>query len=178
MSRERAERARTVRMARPDRPLDEGAEPEGGAAAVLALALALAPSVGWALRRADGRVASGAEPFLPARDEGPGAHVHRFRAWLRERLDLARPTLVAYRRPALQRHAPRVLAALHALEGVLVLDLEGRFDHVAPRSSELAHHASGAPSLDAAERRWGRRPATREEADALVVLAWAIDVAG
>ena len=48
------------------------------------LALDLGTTTGWALRSADGRIASGTQSFKPGRFEGGGMRYLRFRRWLTE----------------------------------------------------------------------------------------------
>jgi hypothetical protein len=54
--------------------------PSGGAI----LALDLGQKTGWAVRNADGAIASGTALFKPGRFEGGGMVFLRFRAWLQE----------------------------------------------------------------------------------------------
>src|SRR5512146_2123497 len=48
------------------------------------LALDLGQKTGWAVRNADGAIASGTAEFKPGRFEGGGMIYLRFRAWLQE----------------------------------------------------------------------------------------------
>ena len=69
----------------------------------------------------------------------------------------------------------------HNLEGVLLAEIEGRRDYVSPPPSLVKRHATGRGSptrahvLDAARVRWGRVVSDLDEADALCLLAWALD---
>jgi Holliday junction resolvasome RuvABC endonuclease subunit len=114
-----------------------------------------------------------------------GIRLLRFRAWLREVLELVRPVLVAYEQPVIHRERRQLNVAVgHNLEGVLLAELEGQIDYVSPLPSQVKKHATGRGNCSkpamvaAAEQRWGRRPATHDEADALCLLAWAFEVVG
>ena len=61
-------------------PALAGGAPTGNAI----LALDLGQKTGWAVRNADGAIASGTVEFKPGRFEGGGMVYLRFRAWLQE----------------------------------------------------------------------------------------------
>ena len=145
------------------------------------LALDLGTRTGWALRWDEGHVASGVEDFSGhRRRESLGLRVLRFRRWLRETLSLARPTLVVYERPVFYS-AWHHRSVAHNLEGVLLAEIEGRREYVSPLPAVVKRHATGRGSptraqvLEAVRARWGRVVSDLDEADALCLLAWALD---
>lgn len=192
MSRRVVERAPTVRLARPGLALPvqpAPAEPrDAGKRVALVtpiLALDLGTRTGWALRWDRDHVASGVEGFELRRQESAGMRVLRFRRWLRELLELAHVGLVAYEQPIIHRTRRQANTSVaHNLEGVLLSQLEGRIDYVAPMPSEVKKHATGkgnAPKplmVEAARARWNRDVQDEDEADALCVLAWVLDFVG
>lgn len=158
------------------------------------LALDMATATGWALRDRDGTVTSGTQGFDLKRGESTGMRLLRFRRWLREmiwpgyrdRIELVGAVdVVAYEQPILHAKRQRNTSVAHNLEGVLLPELEARsinYTNVTPAA--LKKHAtgkgnSGKPAMiAAAEARWGIKPADDNEADALCVLAWALDEIG
>ncbi len=189
MSRRVGEAAPTVRMARPAFVLPERVEPPGRALSVAMvapiLALDLGTRTGWALRWDRDHVASGVEAFDLRRQESVGMRILRFRRWLREMLELTQAGLVAYEQPIIHRTRRQAnVSVAHNLEGVLLAQLEGRVDYVAPMPSEVKKHATGkgnAPKplmVAAARARWGKEVQDEDEADALCVLAWVLDFVG
>lgn len=199
MKRRERERAPTVRLvgggiARPEAP----PAPVPSTAPVLArtgrdgraldlvapiLCLTLGKRIGWALRWDDEHLTSGVVSFDSA--GSAGLALVRFRTWLGELLDLSQAVLVGYE--ALSTRDRDVVlpggASLLHLEGVLLARLEGRVAYVAPRREEVRANLLGRSGayrrlLDAARRRWGRSAESDEEAHALAVLAWVVDVIG
>lgn len=148
------------------------------------LALDLGTRTGWALRWDQDHVASGVEDFsLHRRREGLGPRVVRFRTWLKGILRLAQPTLVVYEQPVVAS-AWHHRSVAHNLEGVLLAEIEGKRDHVAPLSAQVRKHATGrgnptrAELIAAVQARWNRAVRDPDEADALCLLAWALDLGG
>ena len=172
----RPETVRTLQQEAPTVRLALGVAPGPAQAPLLALDLGSVASSGWgwAVRWDREHVASGVELFQ--RDETPGARMLRFRRWLRDMLGLTGASLVAYGQPALH-DGPEA----HNLEGVLLAEVQGRHDHVAPTRAEIKVHATGRPNatnaqlLEAARARWTRSLLTEAEAHALCILAWASD---
>lgn len=181
------ELAPTVRLALGLQPIPARVWPgeamarEGEGSLRPVLALDLGTRTGWALRWDEGHVGSGVEDLSGARRrESLGLRVLRFRRWLREVLSLSRPSLVVYERPVIHT-AWHHRSVAHNMEGVLLAEIEGRRDYVSPPPSLVKRHATGRGSptraqvLEAARARWGRTVSDLDEADALCLLAWALD---
>lgn len=149
------------------------------------LALDLATATGWALRDAQGQLTSGVQSFALRSGESSGMRLLRFRRWLREVLELGEVRLVAYEQPVIHRKRRQLNRSVaHNLEGVLLPELEGRADYVSPTPAEIKKHATGrgnaskADMVAAAQVRWEREVQDDNEADALCVLAWALEEIG
>ena len=148
------------------------------------LALDLATATGWALRDARGAVTSGTEHFELRRGESTGMRLLRFRRWLREVLT-PEVQLVAYEQPVIHRKRRQLNQSVaHNLEGVLLAEIEGKADYACPTPAEIKKHATGRGNankeamVQAAQARWRRPVEDLDEADALCVLAWALDEIG
>ena len=158
------------------------------------LAFDLATSTGWALRARDGRVTSGEQRFELKRGESPGMRWLRFRAWLREMIALgelgAREGvigLIAYERPIV---AGRGFSAgiTRELAAVVQEECASRELHSTDvAAATLKKHATGKGNSKkdamaaAARARWGETASGElgeDQADALCVLAWALDEIG
>jgi len=123
--------------------------------------------------------------FSLRRGESSGMRLLRFRRWLREVLGGGEVMLVAYEQPVIHRKRRQLNASVaHNLEGVLLPEIEGRIDYVSPTPAEVKKHATGkgnaskAQMIEAARERWGVDVRDDNEADALCVLAWALDEIG
>jgi Holliday junction resolvasome RuvABC endonuclease subunit len=149
------------------------------------LALDLGTHTGWAACGAHGSgVESGVQTFALLRGESPGMRYLRFRRWLSEMLGLWQPTVVAYEQTHMRGGAATEIAAGFSTR-VQELCAERGLEHVPVHSSRLKKHATGRgvadkPSMQrAAITRWGLGTVpTEDEADALCVLAWALDECG
>jgi crossover junction endodeoxyribonuclease RuvC len=149
------------------------------------LALDLATATGWALRDARGQLTSGVQSFALRSGESSGMRLLRFRRWLREVVALGEVRLVAYEQPVIHRQRRQLNRSVaHNLEGVLLAELEGHADYVSPTPAAIKKHATGRGNASkddmvaAAQTRWQREVADHNEADALCVLAWALDEIG
>ena len=109
----------------------------------------------------------------------------RFRAWLRSFLELGLPpgSLVAYER-AHHRGGAATQLAVGLTTEVMTFAAENGMNHTAVHTGTLKKHATGhggaskAQMIEAAEKRWGLEVSGDDEADALCVLAWAIEEIG
>lgn len=145
------------------------------------LALDLGTSTGWALLTPEGRIVSGTESFKPGRFEGGGMRFLRFRRWLAELKTTAEPIGAAYFEEV-RRHAG--VDAAHAYGGFLATLTAWCEHHQIPYSGvpvgTIKRHATGKGNADkaamitAAHAR-GFAPADDNEADALALLAWAME---
>lgn len=160
---------------------------------MIVLALDVGTSTGWAARDGRGAVTSGRERFDVRRNESTGMRVLRFRAWLRETLDLLRPALVVYERPVLHRKQHKGQPVGFQLEAALILELEDRgIEYTAPTAAEVKRAATGKGNAgklavaNAMEERWAHYAVPvgfdpkrgDDEADALAVLVCALDEIG
>jgi len=157
-----------------------GSEPIGGAI----LALDLGQNAGWAVRNADGAIASGTAEFKPGRFEGEGMVFLRFRAWLQE-VDGTTGGVDAVYFEEVRSH--RGVAAAHAYGGFLAhLTAWAEANKIPYRGIPVAtikRHVAGKGNADkdaviAAVRALGFDPADDNEADALALLDWALKTGG
>lgn len=141
---------------------------------------------GWALSLG-GRLESGVEDFGLRRGESPGARFLRFRRWLADVSDLARRTtgrdleLVVYEMPHHRGgHATEVAHGFSTRLQEHAAATAG-CECVAVHSATLKKWATGSgragkPEMIAAARqRWDRQPTDDNHADALLLLAWALE---
>jgi Holliday junction resolvasome RuvABC endonuclease subunit len=144
------------------------------------LALDLGQKTGWAVRNADGAIASGTVEFKPSRWEGGGMVYLRFRAWLQEVDETASGIGAVYFEEV---RAHRGVAASHAYGGFLAhLTAWAEANRIPYRGIPVAtikRHVAGKGNADkdaviAAVRALGFEPKDDNEADALALLDWAL----
>jgi hypothetical protein len=144
------------------------------------LALDLGQKTGWAVRNADGAIASGTVEFRPGRFEGGGMVYLRFRAWLQE-VDETAGGIGAVYFEEVRFHAG--VAAAHAYAGYLAhLTAWAEMNRIPYRGvpvGTIKRHVAGRGNADksaviAAVRALGFDPADDNEADALALLDWAL----
>lgn len=153
------------------------------------LALDLATATGWALLDAQGAVTSGVQAFPMRRGESPGMRWLRFGAWVREivRLGgLAAGDVIAYEQPLSAHRGGAAAQVAHGLATKVqevAADLGLELSCVGPAA--LKKHATGRGNakkpqmIDAARARWpGQAIEDDNQADALLVLAWALEDVG
>jgi len=144
------------------------------------LALDLGQRMGWAMRTADGVIASGTAEFRPGRFQGGGMAFLRFKAWLDE-LQRASGPIDAVFFEEVRRHLGTTAAHIYggflahltawcehrriAYEGVPVGTIKR---HVAGKGN------AGKDEVVAAVKALGFHPADDDEADALALLHWAL----
>lgn len=142
------------------------------------LSIDLGTETGWALRRADLKVESGAESFSPRSREGPGGRFIRFERWLTDLLaahpDIAR---VAYERVVQggpgQTYAAQVYGGFHAL---LMMACERRniphegFNVSTVKLQFAGHGNASKDDIGDQCRKLGFNPSTHDEADAIAIL--------
>jgi crossover junction endodeoxyribonuclease RuvC len=147
---------------------------------VAILALDLGQRTGWAVRSRDGAIASDVQEFRPGRFEGGGMIWLRFRAWLQETEDTS-GGVGAVVFEEVRRHAGT--AAGHAYGGFLAhLTAWAEANRTPYRGvpvGTIKRHIAGKgnadkPAVIDAVRRLGFQPADDNEADALVLLNWAM----
>jgi Holliday junction resolvasome RuvABC endonuclease subunit len=148
------------------------------------LALDLGQRTGWAVRNADGAIASGTVEFKPGRFEGGGMIFLRFRAWLQE-VDETAGGISAVYFEEVRSH--RGAAASHAYGGYLAhLTAWAEMNRIPYRGvpvGTIKRHVTGRGNADkaaviAAVRALGFDPADDNEADALALLDWALEHGG
>lgn len=160
------------------------------------LALDLATSTGWALRDSSGQVTSGVQTFDLRRGESAGMRFLRFRAWLREIMALAGGKGVIAFEQAHHRGGHATSLAVGLVTVVLEEAAAQGWETTSVHTATLKKHATGKGNaskgemIGAAVRRWHRvRPfrlqftttsecCDEDEADALCVLAWALEQIG
>lgn len=144
------------------------------------LTLSLGPVVGFALRWDRDHVKSGSTRFDGHADDTAGERCVRFQSYVRELLDTVEPGLVAYQRPHEVRRRETFFVEL-GQEALLLPELEDRTNYVAVARADLAQDvlrlrvARGSQWVRAASARWGRKVNHLKEAEALCLLAWALD---
>ena len=148
------------------------------------LALDLGTSTGWALRTADGGIASGTQSFKPGRFEGGGMRYLRFRRWLTE-LKATQDALGAVYFEEVRRHLG--VDAAHAYGGFLATLTAWCEHHQIPYAGvpvgTIKKHATGKgdaskEEMIAAARARGNDPEDANAADALALLDWAPESTG
>ena len=148
------------------------------------LALDLGTSTGWALRTADGGIASGTQSFKPGRFEGGGMRYLRFRRWLTE-LKATQDALGAVYFEEVRRHLG--VDAAHAYGGFLATLTAWCEHHQIPYAGvpvgTIKKHATGKGNASkeemiAAARARGNDPEDANAADALALLDWAPESTG
>lgn len=146
------------------------------------LALDLGSRTGWALLDRDGDISSGTEGFKPQRFEGGGMRYLRFKRWLTE-LKQAVDGLDAVYFEEVRRHAG--IDAAHAYGGFMAHLTAWCEHHQIPYQGvpvgTIKKHATGKGNASkdemvAAARLRGHVPADDNEADALAILHWAIQI--
>ena len=151
------------------------------------LGLDLGTKTGWAIRTAAGRVTSGHHELTLRRGESPGMRFLRFRAFLRELLELGElgpGSVVAYEQAHHRGgHATSLAVGLVtvALEEAAARELETAPVHTGTlKKFATGSGAAGKPAMiEAAQELFGLPDLTSDdEADALHVLAWAADELG
>ncbi len=148
------------------------------------LALDLGTLTGWALRDADGLIASGTVSFRPRRFDGGGMRYLRFTNWLAEIERLSGP-IAAVWFEEVRRHAGTDAAHVY---GGLMATLTGWAElHGVPYEGvpvgTIKRHAAGKGNADkaamiASMRARGFSPVDDNEADAIAILLWAIETDG
>ena len=147
------------------------------------LALDLATKTGWAIARNGQLVESGVQVFDIRRGESPGLRFLRFRSWLEDLLTEAAPDLVAYEQAHHRGGAATELCVGFATR-VQELAAGDGIEYASVHTSTLKKHATGHGNAQkdamvaAARKRWGIEPEDDNHADALLILAWALDTYG
>lgn len=145
------------------------------------LALDLGTTTGWALGGNERTVTSGTVSFKPGRFEGGGMRFLRFRGWLDEFLRCAGPIGAVYFEEV-RRHAG--VDAAHAYGGFLATLTAwceaASIPYAGVPVSTIKRHATGKGNADkaamiAAARTRGFAPQDDNEADALAIMAWALE---
>lgn len=146
------------------------------------LALDLGTKTGWAIHGLDGTITSGTEQFKPQRFEGGGMRFLRFKRWLNELLS-ASDHINAVFFEEVRRHAG--VDAAHAYGGFMGHLTAWCELHNIPYQGvpvgTIKKHATGKGNagkdemIEAAVKR-GFTPADDNEADALALLCWAVEI--
>ena len=145
------------------------------------LALDLGTTTGWALRTPDGSTTSGSESFRPQRFEGGGMRFLRFKRWLDEQRGHGGIDALYFEE--VRRHVST--DAAHAYGGFLATLTAWCERHGIPYSGvpvgTIKKHATGKGNASkdeviAAIRAAGHTPADDNEADALALLRWAVEL--
>ena len=156
------------------------------------LALDLGTTTGWALRSANGPVAHGFVSFKSQRFEGGGMRYLRFGRWLADMLSLSGPQsdsqtnltgIGAVYFEEVRRHLG--VDAAHVYGGLLATLTAWCEHHQIPYEGipvgTIKKHATGKGNASkddmiAAARLLGYAPTDDNEADALAILHWAIQI--
>lgn len=148
------------------------------------LALDLGTRTGWAASIPGIGVESGVQIFDLRRGESPGMRFLRFRRWLSGMLETLSPGVVAYEL-AHHRGGPATELAVGLQTRVQELAAARGLEYVSVHTGTLKRHATGsgrAPKgamIEAARARWPSQTIEGDDqADALCVLAWALDEVG
>ena len=154
--------------------------PMGNDARLVIVALDLGTRTGWAIRLADGAIASGMSEFRPGRFQGGGMAFLRFRSWLDELQRNSGPIGAVFFEEV-RRHLGTTAAHIYggflghltawceqhrvAYEGVPVGTIKR---HVTGKGN------AGKDAVIKAVRDLGFEPVDDNEADALAILDWAL----
>lgn len=148
------------------------------------LALDLGTMTGWALRNQHGRIVSGTAHFRPRRFEGGGMRYLRFERWLNETRNVTGKLDAVYFEEV-RRHAG--VDAAHAYGGFLAQLTAWCEHHAIPYEGvpvgTIKHFITGKGNANkekviAAVKALGHDPEDDNEADALALLHWAINITG
>lgn len=148
------------------------------------LALDLGTHTGWALYQRDGTITSGTEHFTPRRFEGGGMRFLRFKRWLNE-LRNATGEIHAVFFEEVRRHAG--VDAAHSYGGFMSHLTAWCEQHRIPYQGvpvgTIKKHATGKGNASkedmvTAARKRGHDPGDDNEADALALLHWALEMQG
>jgi hypothetical protein len=147
------------------------------------LALDLGTHTGWAVYQHDGTITSGTERFTPQRFEGGGMRFLRFKRWLNE-LRMTTGEIHAVFFEEVRRHAG--VDAAHAYGGFMSHLTAWCEQHRIPyqgvpvgtikKHATSKGNASKEDMVTAAKKR-GHDPCDDNEADALALLHWALEIA-
>lgn len=142
------------------------------------LALDCATATGWATNCAGG-VESGVQRFDLQRGSSPGMRFLEFRLWLRSVVETFRPEVVVYEQAHHRGGAATELGvgmATRVMEVASELGTEYRACHTATLKAFACENGSASKEamIRAAQHRFGRKVADDNEADALLLLAWAL----
>lgn len=146
------------------------------------LALDLGTQTGWALRAVDQPITSGSESFKPRRFEGGGMRYLRFKRWLTEIKQSVESIDVVYFEEV-RRHVG--VDAAHAYGGFLATLTAWCEHHQIPYQGvpvgTIKKHAAGKGNASKEEMisaviNRGFNPADDNEADALALLHWALEI--
>jgi len=139
--------------------------------------------MGWAAW--DGRLAlSGTACFQQRADDHLGVRLNRLRAWLETTCATLRPHTIAYEVPTVRGQGKGAITQLSAIGLVDMAACDCGADVVCCYPAALKKWATGhgrASKQDMvaeARARYGRKPKSDDEADALLLLAWARETAG
>jgi hypothetical protein len=148
------------------------------------LALDLATTTGFALRAADGTIASGTVSFRPSRYDGGGVRYLRFGNWLNQLAEDAGGIGIVHFEE-IRRHLSTDAAHVHGgLLATLTAWCEQRsIPYQGVPVGTIKRHVTGKGNADkaavvAAVRARGFAPVDDNEADALAILLWATETNG
>lgn len=144
------------------------------------LGLDTATKTGWAIfDSASGRIIeSGVQDFAKRRGESNGLMFLRFRKWLSQIIDTARPDLIAYER-AHHRGGAATEIGVNLTGRVQEAAAINGIEYASVQANSLKLWATGKgnagkPEMIAAARKLiGRAPIDDNEADAVMIAAWA-----
>ena len=145
------------------------------------LALDLGTQTGWAIRLKDGQIISNSETFKPQRFEGGGMRYLRFRKWLTEIKQSGEIDAIYFEE--VRRHIG--VDAAHAYGGFMATLTSWCEHHAIPYQGvpvgTIKKHATckgnaGKAEMIVAVQSRGHTPTDDNEADALALLYWAIEM--
>jgi hypothetical protein len=146
------------------------------------LALDLGTTTGWALRTPDGTITSGTQSFRPQRFEGGGMRFLRFKRWLTDIKGCA-GGIDSLHFEEVRRHVST--DAAHAYGGFLATLTSWCEHHQIPyqgvpvgtiKKYATGKGNAGKEEVVAAMRGRGHAPADDNEADALAILHWVVEI--
>ncbi len=146
------------------------------------LALDCGTKTGWAVARDGKLVESGVSVFELKRGD-KGMRFFRFRSWLEDLVKMSKPDVIYYEQAHYRGGAATALGVGMATRVQEVASVAG-ISYASVHTGTLKKHATGRGNsakpmmIAAAKERWRVEPEDDNEADALCILAYAIDDIG
>lgn len=143
------------------------------------LALDIASKTGWAVKRPGEVIESGMQNFTKKRGESEGMIYIRFRAWLKQMIEMVKPTVVVYEMPHMRGAGTTLLMGLETRLHEVHAEMDGSFEYQKVHSTQIKKAATGNAKaskpdvIKAVEARIGRQVIDDNESDSVALIFWA-----